>query len=272
MTAIIVTHNSQEELPRCLEALQNQTEPPDMVIIVDSGSADPRYLAPYENQPSLRIIKKNNIGFGAGNNAGYREVPAESEHVLFLNPDVFLEKECLAQASKSLGKNQRVGMLGGKLFRFDGPVGQSGWLLDSTGIFRSWYGRWHDRGQGQEDRGKYDEPDMDVPALCGAFLCCRREALEDCALERGIIFDPDFFLYKEDVELSLRMRKKGWQLMYQPSCRARHARGWKGKRQDISIHFRKMAAWNEVTLYRKHPSPYIIWALGKYILVRFFNV
>lgn len=272
LTTIIVTHNSEKVLPDCLAALQSQTVPPDRIIVVDSGSANPEYLAPYENFPTFQIIKTGNIGFGSGNNLGFRAVPSESDFVLFLNPDVFPDRECLARALESMEENPEVGILGAKLFRSNEDIKESARLLDSTGIYRSWFGRWYDRGQGKLDDGAYDRSTRNVPAICGAFMFCRKKALQDSALGRDIVFDPDFFLYKEDLELSIRMRKRGWQLMYQPFCKAWHARGWKGQRHHIPRDLRRMAAWNEVILYRKHPSPYFIWALGKYLLVRLLDV
>jgi GT2 family glycosyltransferase len=88
----------------------------------------------------------------------------------------------------------------------------------------------------------------------------------------GPVFDPDFFLYKEDIELSLRMRKAGWQLLYDPRLLAYHGRGWNKKRGEMAVKLRCMAAANEILLYKKHPSPYMLWAWMKYLLVRFIHL
>ena len=143
-------------------------------------------------------------------------------------------------------------------------------LLDSTGIFRKWYGRWYDRGQGEPDRGQFAWPD-DVPAACGALLFCRKKALDQVALAGGAVFDPDFFLYKEDIELCLRLRKKGWLTRYEPGIKAWHGRGWR-QRGEMSLALRTAAAKSEIILYRKHPSPYLLWALLKYLAVRLLKV
>jgi len=270
--AVIVTHNSQQVLPRCLDALERQTVPVDRVVVVDSGSSDTGYLKPYENSGSIRVVKAGNRGFAAANNLGFEHVPASCPFILFLNPDAFLEPECLSRALETLRQNPEAGVVSGKLFRFDVNTGKPSARLDSTGIFRKWYGRWYDRGQGREDTGKYDRQENDVPAVCGALMFCRREALEEAALKKNVIFDPDFFLYKEDIELCLRLREKGWRLLYQPLCIAWHGRGWKSRRRGMSRELRLMAARSEVMLYRKHPSPYIGWALLKYFLVRVCNV
>ena len=77
-------------------------------------------------------------------------------------------------------------------------------------------------------------------------------------------------MYKEDIELSLRLRATGWRILYDPRVELYHCRGWNRQRQTMPLARRVMASGNEVLLYRRHPSPYILWALLKYLLVRLF--
>jgi GT2 family glycosyltransferase len=78
-------------------------------------------------------------------------------------------------------------------------------------------------------------------------------------------------MYKEDIELGMRLRKLGFSIMYDSSLVAYHCRGWQATRKKMAPALRLHAARNEVLLYRKHPSPYMLWALGKYLLVRFLG-
>ncbi len=268
VAVIIVTHNSGSVLPHCLHALARQTVPVREINIVDSGSDDLSFLQTLHERENIQVITTSNVGFSRANNLGFERVAPSTDYVLFLNPDSFLAPDCLATAISVCQEYPQAGMVSGKLNGYDRererPTGQ----LDSTGIFRKWYGRWFDRGQGEVDIGHYDTPAF-VPALCGALLFCRMDALRSLP---GPPFDPDFFLYKEDIELSLRMRKAGWKLLYHPRLSAFHCRGWNRKRGAIPMEQRKMSAVSEITLYKKHPSPYMLWAIGKYLLVRFFAV
>ena len=88
------------------------------------------------------------------------------------------------------------------------------------------------------------------------------------ALDGGAVFAPEFFLYKEDIELSLRLRRGGWSIHYDPGLTVYHCRGWDRERANMPHTLRLAAAANEVRLYQRHPSPYILWALAKYLLVR----
>lgn len=264
ISVIIVTHNSGAVLPHCLRALARQTLAVCEIILVDSGSDDLFFLNTLPERENIQVITTNNVGFAQANNLGFARIRPDTDFVLFLNPDALLAPDCLATALAVSQEYPQAGIISGKLQGYDIEQGRATGRLDSTGIFRKWYGRWFDRGQGEKDRGEYDAPSF-VPALCGALLLCRMDALR--ALP-GPPFDPDFFLYKEDIELSLRLRKAGWKLLYHPRISAFHGRGWNRKRETIPLALRKMAAVSEITLYTKHPSPCMLWALAKYLLVR----
>jgi len=266
VAAVIVTHNSSRVLPLCVAALQEQAHGVSEIIIVDCGSADRSYLEHYLVNSQINIIFEENIGFARGNNVGVERVSANIEFVLFLNPDTFLGKNFIAHALAIMADHNEIGVLTGKMASYDlvrkSPNGRL--------IFRKWYGRWYDRGHGEEDRGLYDRG-QNVPAICGALMFCRRAVLNKVAPE-GEIFDPAFFMYKEDIELSLRFRASGVRLFYFPYLSAFHCRGWDKDRRKVSSQARLLSARNEVLLYRRHPSLYIAWALLKYFLVRFFHI
>ena len=265
-SAIIVSHNSEQVLPLCLARLAQQSLALTPPMVVDSGSRPSDYLDALQREFSFRLLKTDNIGFSRANNLGFTalvEADDNSEMIVFLNPDTLLPPGYLAQAAACLDANPQAAIVAGRLLGYDAKSGQATGKIDSTGVFRSWYGRWYDRDQGKETN-TIQRQRRYLPAACGALLCCRRTALEALT---DHIFDPDFFLYKEDIELCLRLRKKGWQILYQPDLTAYHCRGWDNRRGAVPYRLRKIAAASELVLYRKHPSIYIIWALLKYIMV-----
>ena len=266
---IIVSHDSSAVLATCLNHLDKQTIAARQVIVVDCGSTDPSYLRQLPEVEGLRLVSAENIGYGRGNNLGCQQLEGAGEGmVVFLNPDTFLPHDFLAQAVTVLTENPGAGAISGKLLGYDHQAMKPTGRIDSTGIYRRWYGRWYDRGQGEKDRGQYDLIDS-PPALCGALLCCRQKALQPYGRE---VFDPDFFLYKEDIELCLRLRRDGWGLVYDPRLVAFHCRGWGSRRSLMSHALRLTAAQSELLLCRKHPGPHILWAWSKYLLVRFFHL
>lgn len=267
VTVIIVTHNSEKVLGKCLKQLCKQTHLPEEIIIVDSGSSNSKYLETYHDVSNIKLIYTDNIGFARANNLGYTKRDSPAHFVLFLNPDCYLQNDFVDKAVSIMTKKKSVGILSGRLLGYDRDSDTPTGYLDSAGIFRNLYGRWYDRGQRQKDCGQF-VLEEEVPALCGAAMFCRVEALKAF---NNSIFDPDFFLYKEDIELSLRINKYGWRLLYSPELRAYHCRGWKN-RADSPYMMRKTAAASEILLYKKHPSPYILWALLKYLAVVCFRL
>ncbi|MCK9174596.1 MAG: glycosyltransferase [Desulforhopalus sp.] len=271
---IIVSHDSEAVLPLCLDSLATCGSEVRCTL-ADSGSADRSFLEALVGRYPfpLQLIFCGDVGFAVANNRAFSELSADvdsNDTVVFLNPDAFVETGTLQAALKALHSLQDVAVVGGRLLGCN-MVGELTGRLDSTGIFRRWYGRWYDRGQGEMDSGQYLEGG-EVPAVCGAFMVCHPAALRDLWGEDSTLFDPSFFLYKEDIELSLRLRARGWKLCYLPQARVRHSRGWAEERSVMPISRRMMAAENEVRLYLRHPSPYIFWALAKYLLVRFGRV
>ena len=270
VAVIVVTHNSQSVLPLCLASLEKQTYNPEQILIVDSGSADTGYLQQLCNAARIKVLFEKNIGFSQANNCGCKAMDQQVDFVLFLNPDAFPEPGSIERAVNYLVHNQDVGCVSGRLLGFDSKLQQATGFIDSTGVFRKWYGRWHDRGQGEPDDDRFGEQE-DIPAACAAFLFCRKEMLDQVALSESVIFDPDFFLYKEDIELCLRIQKSHWRIVYLPDMKIFHCRGWQN-RQQVPYQQRLAAAASELLLYSKHPSPYILWALIKYVLVRWLRV
>ena len=142
IAVVLVTHNSQAVLARCLAALNKQTVQADAIIIVDSGSTDKNYLQSYQEQHGLRVLFQENIGFSRANNLGWRAIHQQTDFVLFLNPDAFPAPDSFERALAFLNKNPAVACVGGRLSGFAIATKQASGLLDSTGVFRKWFGRW----------------------------------------------------------------------------------------------------------------------------------
>ena len=268
LSVVIVTHNSERFIDRCITSLDDQSASASRVIIVDSGSADSAYLDHLSTKKGYELHLRQNLGFAAANNFGLNLVAAQSEYICMMNPDTILEPKTFESALALISTDVQVGIVGGRLMGFDIDHGRPTGVLDSTGIFRSWYGRWYDRGQGETNSENFMVQE-EVPAVCGAFMFCRAAALREVL---PTVFDESFFMYKEDVDLCLRLRKKGWKLLYAPEVELYHARGWASDRKDISYETRCMASRNEIRLNLKHRSPYLVWALGKYLAVRLFRI
>jgi N-acetylglucosaminyl-diphospho-decaprenol L-rhamnosyltransferase len=255
IAVVIVTYNSDGVLGMCLESLRRQTRPADLVVIVDNNSTQPDYLDEVPTSAPFKLLRNiRNEGFCGGNNTGYA-LARTCDYVLFLNPDALVTNRFMEDALQWMERPEhaRVGCLTGTLLGFDVAAARPTGLIDSTGIFQKWYGKWYDRRQGTP----WETPPPgsaieDLPAACGALMFCRTAALEEVARNTEEVFDKRFFMYKEDIDLSLRLRARGWRIVYWPDLLCYHGRGWQG-RGKMSYRARYWSARNELRLcWRNH--------------------
>jgi N-acetylglucosaminyl-diphospho-decaprenol L-rhamnosyltransferase len=270
VAVVIVTYNSGPVLGMCLDALQQQTRAADIVVIVDNDSAEAGYLSRIPATAPFELIRnRHNEGFCGGNNTGYARART-CHYVLFLNPDAFVSDCFLEKALQWMERpeNARVGCLTGTLLGFDVAAARPTGLIDSTGIFQTWYGKWYDRSQGQrwEAPPSGQERLEDLPAACGALMFCRTQALEDVTLGASQVFDPRFFMYKEDIDLSLRLRARGWRIVCRPDLLCHHGRGWQG-RSRMSYRSRYLSARNELRVCWRNRLKGLPYSLLKFTYV-----
>lgn len=267
---ILVTHNSEATIDPTLLSLSEQTLKPYESFLIDSGSTDVQYIKKYNRKMGLEICFMPNIGFSAANNLGFASLDKEVEYALFLNPDVVMPPDLLQEMVAWMDQHSDVGAATPKLIRYDFKNGAPTNKLDSAGISSTWFGKWYDRGQGQ-DVSSFSRQEY-IEAICGAFFLARRKALLSVQMNKYEIFDEAFFCYKEDLDLSVRLRKAGWKLAYLPQFHAYHGRGWK-KRGLISHPIKVMSAENELKLHLKLKNPIrILYSYLKLIGVKLFDI
>lgn len=258
-----------------MHSLNGQTRQPDQIIIVDSGSENTDYLSCYTAQSNVVLITDaEDIGFCRANNLAMPAVPEHTDYVFFLNPDAILTPTFLEKAIAYMEdiENQNVGALTGKVLGYDINADKPTGKYDSTGIFQLWYGKWFDRGQGQEEKTTLYANEESVPAICGAVFFCRKKALDTVFLRGREVFDETFFMYKDDIDLSLRLRCKGWDIRYVPMLVAYHCRGWDRDRSKMPKEFRLCSAWNELRIHGRSWAPIpVAYSLCKYAAVKFFD-
>ena len=273
-SVIIVTNNSEDVLPKAMECLRKQTSPPSQVLIVDSGSTHTDYLEKYKEWPNVEIIiGEKDMGFCRANNLGYQSLHPKCEYLLFLNPDAYLEKNFLELAHHWMEEpsHTQIAVLTSPLFGYDIHRNTPSGLYDSTGVFQTWYGKWYDRGQGEKiSLSRFTKPEI-IPAICGALMFCRKSALDEVLIRGCEVFDATFYMYKEDIDLSLRLRNKGWKLQYHPSLYAYHCRGWDRKRRNMPRNLRLRSAKNELKLNARYSHKALPYSILKYLSVKLLD-
>ena len=268
-SVILVTYNSEPFIQKAMDALLAQTVAPSHIVIVDTGSKERGYLEKYQACATL-LFEKPQAGFCRGNNTGYQALFPRTKYVLLLNPDAFLTPCFIERAIAKMEEHPSCGALTGQTLGFDLANDRPSGFYDTTGIFSTWYGKWYDRDQGLPV-GKALEPQK-IPAICGALYFCRKKALDEVVIRGNEVFDSSFYMYKEDIDLSLRMRKKGWDLWFFPDLIAYHCRGWNPDRRKVPKSLRMCSAKNEwkLQLRQKH-VPGLIYSSLKLLAVKMLN-
>jgi len=194
LSVVIVAWNSGADLARTLPALSSELGPADEVIVVDNGGGEPKVAFP--DLPRLRVDRSpGNVGFAAAANRGASL--AGNDLILFLNPDAApLPGFGEAIRRPATDRPEWDAWMGLVACRMGGSlrVNSRGNPVHFTGI--AWAG-----GHGEALEGVGDG---EVPTASGACLVVRRAVWSSTG---G--FAPDYFLYQEDTDLSLRIRSRG---------------------------------------------------------------
>lgn len=274
IVAIVVSHDSGSFLHKVIEHLRAQSRPVDKIIIVDSGSTNTEYLSPLRSIDKVTIIERENIGFCAANNLGIAADGATADYYLLVNPDVLLTPSWLQEAIELYysENGNSLGCLSSPLLGYDMAADRPTGLYDSLGIYRRPSGRWYDLGQGKPI-GSISTPSLYHPkAICGALMLLKGESVRQLLSVDGEVFDESLFMYKDDIDLSARLRRNGWKIMMASALQAYHCRGWAKSRKTASAWGRLLSARNEIKVALKQRSPYLPVYLLKYCYVRFIEL
>ncbi len=204
---VIVNYNGVHLLKKNLSSVvKNQYRDFD-VVVVDNDSVDDSVAYLQKNFPSVKVVESgSNLGFGRGNNLGVEKYPNYDAY-LFLNNDVSVPKDFLDNMVKVLESDKNIGAVGPKvLYSKKQKNGKK--LINSAGIDVDKHSMSYDRYDKEEDNPKYDVVE-EIDAIMGGAFLVKREVFEK---SKG--FDPEMFLYYEDVDLSLRIRDLGYKLYY----------------------------------------------------------
>ncbi len=208
LAIVIVTWNTGEDVRASLDALGPQLRAGDEVIVVDNASADATAAIAAGHPAVTRVLETGaNLGFAAGCNRGAAAAGDQADVLLFLNPDCVAEPGCL-DALRRAPAGWAAWM--GLVTLADGEtVNTAGNEVHYLGL--SWAG-----GIGRPV-SEVTGGAVEVSCLSGACLAIRRAEFD----ELGGFHEP-FFMYCEDLDLSLRLRLAGHRIGLVPDARVRH--------------------------------------------------
>lgn len=230
LAIIIVSTNEAKWLEPCLRTVFNHAGSARLdVVVVDNASTDGTRGLVSHQFPAARIVDSENHGFGHANNLG--ALTCTARYILFLNPDTEVVNGSFGELVDALDARPSVGLAGVRQITGDGEL----WptirrfpcvtraLAEALGSER-WGLRGHWAGERELDLSLYDS-EVACDWTSGSFMLARREAL----LSAGFL-DERFFIYSEEPDLCLRMKRAGWDVRHLPTMTIVHHAGKGGVR------------------------------------------
>ena len=217
ISVVIVNFNGAEHLPHCLDAVFRQSEPFGEVLVIDNASSDGSERAAQARHPSLGVVRlPKNLGPCPARNTGL--ATARHDWVLLLDNDAVLLPDTLARLADAARAHPEASVLQPRsVFASDpGRVHYDGGSFHYVGLFalRNFFVPLEQA----EGRGT-----LPVDGAVSVALLVRRERL----LAIGG-FDPDFFILFEDLDLSLRLRGEGQEILSVEDALVHHRGGTAG--------------------------------------------
>ena len=220
---VVVSFETRETLLAALASVGAHALLPVETIVVDNASADGSADAVRAAHPGAHLIaNRENVGFARACNQGWRS--ARAPLVLFLNPDAEVTRGAIPSLVELLETRPDVGAAGPRTRNADGSIQVS--TGPDLGLVSEWRQRRLVHGVARRDPGALAEAETrharehEPGWVSGSCLMARRAALEAVS---G--FDEGFFLYEEDADLCLRLRRAGWRVLFTPAAEVRHRLG-----------------------------------------------
>jgi N-acetylglucosaminyl-diphospho-decaprenol L-rhamnosyltransferase len=259
LSVIIVSWNTRELLAQCLASAlvpgATRLGPPGAgradglsleVLVVDNASADGSAEMVRERFPTVRLLANmENLGFARANN---QAIPfCRGQYVLLLNPDTVVAPGALATLVAFMDAHPRAGAVGARLLNEDASLYPS--CQPAPTLPREFWRLFHLDAVWPLARYRMDQWDPTTPreveVMQGACLMLRRETLDEVGL-----LDEDYFIYSEEVDLCLRLRRAGWQLWWIPQAVVTHY-GGQSTRQVARAMFLRLYQ-GKILYFRKH--------------------
>jgi len=243
LSVAVVSYNTRALLRACLASLlarQAEGEVALEILVADNGSTDGSPEMVRAEFPAVRLIETGgNIGFGRANNLALQN--ARGRYFGLINSDAEALPGALQKTLAFLDAHPDIGLAGGQLLWPDGRP-QASWGHDPTlaGVFQEQ--TFLDALQTR--LAPLESPlapglGLDVDQISGAYMVLRPEAWRQIG---G--FDPAYFMYNEDVDLNVRLRRAGWRIVFLPDVLIRHHLG-ASSRADWQTRARMVSAYNE---------------------------
>ena len=211
LSIVIVNWNSKDYLRKCLMSLiSDHIDPEPQIIVVDGGSFDGCGDMLSADFPEVEFVQsQENIGFGRSNNLGFGSVRGDA--VLLLNPDTEVFPGAVRALLDALNYQSDAGLVGARLLNTDGTLQRSSVHPLPTPVNTAFDSEWLRKRWWARSGPARTEGPLVVEAVSGACMLMRSKVFNEIG---G--FNPAFFMYAEDMDLCLKIRRAGLHVYHVP--------------------------------------------------------
>jgi GT2 family glycosyltransferase len=267
VSVIVVSWNTRDLVERCLRSLADHADGLSLeACVVDNASSDGTAEMVREKFPEAVLsAQTENLGFGKGCNRGLSAISRESRYVLFLNPDAAVRPGAVRALAEYLDRNPDVGAV-------------TCALVDDAGRFQEAQGRRFPSILTAANQylfvsrllpeslapgifwARRPAAETEVDWISGAVMMVRR-----AAMSAGPFFDETYFMYAEDMEASLALRRAGWKLAFLPAPEVVHS--LKQSTRKGAARVKPMQVTSQLAYLRRHAAPWEFQAIRAVMLL-----
>jgi len=237
VSIVIVNYNVKDLVDNCISSIYkaNNKNHKIEIFLVDNNSIDGSAILIRNKYPEVNVIvNKSNIGFSKANNIALKK--AQGKYVLILNPDTVLEEGTFEKLISFCEKDSQVGAVTSKLILANGKLDYAckrsfptlsvalprmlglSKLFPKSKVFAKYNLTYLDENETHE-----------VDSICGAFMFISANVLSKAGL-----FDEDYFMYGEDLDLCYKIKKNGYKVFYYPDVTTIHLKGASTQKTHLS--------------------------------------
>lgn len=237
---VIVNWNGRSHLDPCIRSLYESSLSPRKVIVVDNGSIDGSQAMLKSKYPGVQLIQnQDNVGFAVANNQGAAEaLLAGCDWVLFLNNDTVVD-QCALEAMMNAAAAASARIVNPLITDLEGNIWFGGSRLSFLG----------------EIHHVHTAPPngclLDIPAATGCALLTDAEVIAQFGP-----FDPRYFIYFEDSDLSLKIKQAGGRIVLEPRARIEHRISSDSTKNAPTGFFYYLNTRNQLLFAHEHLAPW----------------
>lgn len=223
---VILNWNRKKDTLECVDSIRKLVvkDYELSVVVVDNGSTDGSIEAFQKSRAEMDnfylVANSQNVGFAAGNNIGIKYAMENgADYIAVLNNDTVVDRNLVIELLKVMEEDPDIGAVSPKIYFAKGfefhkdkykksELGKVIWYAGGNIDWANVYGK--NRGVDEVDHKQYDKLEK-TDFVTGACMFVRSEALKKTG-----VFDERYYMYLEDGDLSIRMKKKGWKVVYAP--------------------------------------------------------